>query len=149
MKSINKWTFQPKLNNQTMRMAQIRKVPIFQRLYEPSKEKVWEKYVTCSPTATVNRDDKKITKKTKPIKSMSQKQTQSKIEFKMEVDEEKVTSYGVNIDEYESGVIPQLFIDVHLDDQSIHRLTIYEGDDPNKLARDFCDKYGKIGFSIV
>lgn len=33
--------------------------------------------------------------------------------------------------------IPQLFIDVHLDDKSIHRLTIYEGDDPKKLALDF------------
>lgn len=39
--------------------------------------------------------------------------------------------------------IPQLFIDVHLDDQSIHRLTIYEEDDPSDLALNFCHKYSK------
>lgn len=42
----------------------------------------------------------------------------------------------------DSESIPQLFIDVHLDDKSIHRLTIYEGDDPKDLARDFCQKHG-------
>lgn len=125
-------------------MAQIRKVPIFQRLYELNKEKAWEKYRTWSPTPAVNQEEKKNDKKIQPNKNINQTTIKNNIEFKMEVDEEKVTSCGVNLSDYESGIIPQLFIDVHLDDQSIHRLTIYEGDDPKKLARDFCNKYGKI-----
>ena len=117
----------------------------FQRLFECHKERICEKYRTCSPSTSEKKNDNKETVKKQNINKNSKHSiVQSKIEFKMEVDEEKVTSWGVNVNDYESGIIPQLFIDVHLDDQSIHRLTIYEGDDPKKLARDFCNKYGKI-----
>jgi len=31
-----------------------------------------------------------------------------------------------------------------LDDKSIHRLTIYEGDSPKTLAKEFCAKHGEF-----
>ena len=45
--------------------------------------------------------------------------------------------------------IPQLFIDVHLDDKSIHRLTIYEGDSPQSLANEFCIKHGRNPHTVL
>ncbi len=34
--------------------------------------------------------------------------------------------------------LPLLFIDIHLDDKDVHRLTIHDGDSPESLADDFC-----------
>jgi hypothetical protein len=48
-------------------------------------------------------------------------------------------------DESEQKTLPLLFIDIHLDDKDVHRLTIHEGDSPESLADDFCHQFNIDG----
>ena len=45
--------------------------------------------------------------------------------------------------------IPLLFIDIHLDDKDVHRLTVNDGDKPETLAEIFCAQYSKMKPSLT
>jgi hypothetical protein len=148
---VEKCTFKPKLTENTQKLVKVHNVPIFQRLTKESSSPD-----KCKKLDNIKTDDTgfKYVSPTQPKpKKKSQKHSKryaeqepenEDSEYKMEVDEEKVTSHSINPTEFTADTVPQLFIDVHLDDMSIHRLTIYDGDDPKILARKFCIKYGKF-----
>lgn len=133
---LERCTFRPVLTENSQRIVQVINVPVFQRLTENSnKSKICNRVQCIEALPNVTKEEQKEPK----LKSKHEeaKGYESYIEYKMEIDEEKITAFGVDLKDYNSGVIPQLFIDVHLDDKSIHRLTIYEGDDPKSLAKNF------------
>ena len=56
-------------------------------------------------------------------------------------EENEETKASIN----ESKQLPLLFIDIHLDDKDVHRLTIHDGDQPDELADKFCSKFNIDG----
>ena len=150
---VQKCTFKPTLSELTQKLVKVHKLPVFKRLSEDNEMNLSSKKV-CN-IDTQNESKFKFTKaqnKEEKASSKHNSRYQDKsyesedTEFKMEVDEDQATSEKIDPQDYDSESVPQLFIDVHLDDMSIHRLTIFEGDDPQLLAKNFCKKYGKLCF---
>lgn len=149
---VQKCTFKPTLSENTQKMVKVTNLPIFQRLTQKYNSEHSSKNASPPKSPKEEKKHKFTAKKpAKPIKNSRYcenesptKSTTSENAYKMEVDEDSVTTKNVSSNEYENGTVPQLFIDVHLDDMSIHRLTIFEGDDPQVLASNFCEKYGKL-----
>jgi hypothetical protein len=114
-------------------------IPLMQRLTEPSpKAQFCKRMSSYNDEKTEESPRNSVTFKPRRLESKKRKHPKPKeIEVKMEVEAGRTSSLSSNSEEQDGDNIPQLFIDVHLDDQSIHRLTIYEGDDPRKLAKDF------------
>jgi len=151
---LDNCTFKPYVSPRSNEITNLNTVSIFQRLTRDSeKAKLCKKLHQTLLARDVKRDIMKPQKarKTHNATARMQKRSSQEREFKQNIDQP--TEFSVKQDNVicfnsagggnpsdsrqENGHIPQLFIDVHLDDQSIHRLIIYEGDRAEDLAHNF------------
>ncbi|CAI2374668.1 unnamed protein product [Moneuplotes crassus] len=141
---VQKCTFQPKLGEKTKQIVQGHKETVFKRLAQAVKKKRTKEYLNFELEQKDSaRKNKRYKGKIRKKKETKRKEAVVRMEADEEKEEQKEQKSGILDlkEEKASESIPQLFIDVHLDDKSIHRLTIFEGDDPKDLAQDFCTKH--------
>lgn len=176
VEELNNWTFKPYRSPKSKLIAKTRDEPIVKRLTKASPRGEACKKLGFSDHLPPEEDRKSIKFKPKKLESRCKK-GEEKVVQKQELEEEKSragkqeiqkkmelypsesqsTSTGGNVAqepnvtskevEAEDESAPLLFIDVHLDDKSIHRLVIWR-EDPKILAKNFWDKFGMYNIVI-